>query len=126
MKIEMNLLQRQRILIFRGGENKEPKSTSIFTPSENYHAYLENNFHPYILPKGVCRRIPTTEKKEIGQNTAIGRRGRAWSVPQISGIDLRTSNPRLYCRYSLYLRAKTNSGNRASALPAPFGKCWKV
>ena len=126
MKIEMNLLQRQRILIFRGGENKEPKSTSIFTPSENYHAYLENNFHPYILPKGVCRRIPTTEKKEIGQNSAIGRRGRAWPMSRISGIDLRITNPRLYRHYSLSLQGITKGGNSASALPVPFGKCWKV
>jgi len=82
MKIKMNLLQRQRILIFRGGENKEPKSTSIFTPIENYHAYLENNFHPYILPIGVCQRIPPAENEQRDHNPLPDRRGLALAMPQ--------------------------------------------
>ena len=66
--------------------------------------------------------FPSTKRRK----DRAGSHGRACLMLRISGIDPRIISPRLYRHYSLSLQGITKGGNSASALPVPFGKCWKV
>jgi hypothetical protein len=78
----------------RGG-HYPVKSGSMCTPPAHYPIKGENNFHAYILPRGVCYGITPAENEQRGQNPARERRGLAWSIlpaiPRRPGADISLS-----------------------------------